>query len=165
MKKVLMVISPRLFQDFEYYIPRKKLEAEGFQIKIASKEVKEAIGGMGTKVQVDFDIKEVDPEDFDMVIFVGGPGARVYFKDKYALNIAKKAKKVAAICIAPLILANAGVLKGKKATVFPVYSKNLEEFGAIYSKEEVVQDGNIITACGPEAVEQFADKIIKLLKK
>jgi len=73
-------------------------------------------------VKPDILIKDVNVKTFDAVVFVGGPGAEEYFHNPVALKIAQEAYKegkvVGAICIAPRILAEAGILKGKKATVF-----------------------------------------------
>jgi protease I len=87
----------------------------------------------------------------------------VYFDDPVAQNIAKEAvrenKILAAICIAPVILANAGVLRNKKATVFPSEKETLINAGAQYTGKDVEVDGNIITASGPQAAEKFAATI------
>lgn len=71
-----------------------------------------------------------------------------------------------AICIAPAILAKAGVLKGKKATVWSSLMdksavKILEKSGADYLPDSVVADGKVITATGPLAAKEFAEKIIQ----
>ena len=71
---------------------------------------------------MDITLDQIDPGAFDAVIFVGGGGSEVYFDDPKAHNIARKAfkakKLVCAICIAPSILAKAGLLEGRKATVW-----------------------------------------------
>ncbi|PIR71487.1 MAG: hypothetical protein COU43_02395, partial [Candidatus Nealsonbacteria bacterium CG10_big_fil_rev_8_21_14_0_10_37_25] len=78
-------------------------------------------------------------------------------------------KVLASICISPVILAKAGVLKGKKATVWSspmdkVPVRILEENEAIYQDKSVVADGKIVTANGPAAAEKFAKAIITALK-
>ena len=81
----------------------------------------------------------------------------------------KTGKILAAICIAPALLAKAGVLQDKKATVWsgpmdksPV--NILKEGGAIYQNEDVVVDNNIITANGPEAAAKFGEALVRALK-
>lgn len=95
----------------------------------------------------------------------GGGGATEYFNDSIAHRIVKesiaKGKVLAAICIAPNILANAGALEGKKATCF--YPKNIIDKGAIYTRESVEQDGKIITGKKPQAAQDFAKAIIAAL--
>ncbi|GAJ17159.1 unnamed protein product, partial [marine sediment metagenome] len=70
-----------------------------------------------------------------------------------------------AICIAPVTLANAGILDKKKATVFRSEVKAIKRKGAIYTGKVVEVDGNIITAEGPQAAEEFGKTIINLLLK
>jgi protease I len=84
------------------------------------------------------------------------------------LHLARKfyeaGKIVGAICIAPTILANAGILNGKKATAFMTQKEVIESVG-IYTGREVEQDGNIITCKWPTAVPEFAKILIKSLKQ
>jgi protease I len=82
----------------------------------------------------------------------------------------EKDKILAAICISPVILANAGVLKGKKATVWSSpLDKNpiriLKNGGAIYKDALVVVDGKIVTANGPEAAKEFGEALVSLLTR
>jgi len=73
-------------------------------------------------------------------------------------------KIVSAICFAPVILANAGVLRGKKATVCGTEAKVIEDRGAQYMGPGVTVDGNIITGNAPKASKLFGQKINDLLK-
>lgn len=73
-------------------------------------------------------------------------------------------KLTAAICVAPAILAKAGVLSGKKATSWSGAVDDLKNGGAIYVNEQVVRDGQLITADGPSAAASFAKKIIEVLQ-
>ncbi|MEM3519623.1 MAG: DJ-1/PfpI family protein, partial [Candidatus Hadarchaeales archaeon] len=105
----------------------------------------------------------------DAIIFVGGSGSSLYFNDPTALAIAKEAftkkKVVGAICIAPVILANAGVLKGKNATVWDgEFVEKIERGGAKFVNRPVVVDGNVVTANGPQAAREFGRAIAKLLR-
>ena len=166
-KKVLMVLAPEKFRDEEYFIPRQVLEGYGIKVFTTSNK-KESVSIIEQKkVTVDVLLEDATT-DYDAIIFVGGPGAAGYFNDPIALDLVKdfyeENKVVAAICIAPTILANAGVLKGKKATVWPSESKNLKSKGATYTSQPVTQDGRIITANGPDAAKDFAETIVQALK-
>ncbi len=167
-RKVLMVIASSNFRDEEYSIPRAALEKEGAKITVASSKLTESVGMLKKeKVKPDALITKVRADDFDAVVFIGGPGAKEYFNNKAALKLAKEAyekrKVTAAICIAPSILARAGVLKGKKATVFASETTTLQKAGATYTGATVEVDDNIITGNGPNASKQFADALIKAL--
>ncbi|MEM5829416.1 MAG: DJ-1/PfpI family protein [Candidatus Aenigmatarchaeota archaeon] len=167
-KKVLMIVAPTNFRDEELLKPKEILEKAGAQIKIASKDVEIANGMLGTSVTIDLDLSEVDVKNYDAIIFVGGTGAEIYFNDSTALRIARETyeqgKVIGAICIAPSILANAGILEGKHATSFPSEASNLKAKGANYTGELVTVDGKIITAKGPEAASQFGRMIAEALK-
>lgn len=167
-KKILLIIAPSGFQDKEYQEPRAILENAGYNIVVASKGVKSARSTLGTMVRVDEQLNEAKSNDFEAIIFVGGPGSSLYFNDQTALALAKEAyqkgKIVGAICIAPSILANAGILKDKKATVFSSETENLKAKGAVYTGESVTTEGKIVTANGPSAAEEFGQKILKILR-
>jgi protease I len=167
-KKVLMIIAPENFRDEELLDPKKIFEANKINVTVASKNTKVAKGMLGTKVNVDIDIKDINVSDYDAIIFVGGTGSSIYFNDTTAHEIAKIAYKqgkiVGAICIAPSTLANAGILKGKKATSWPSERENIEEKGGIYTGKGVERDGNIITANGPQSAKEFGNEILKALK-
>lgn len=167
-KKILMVIAPQNFRDEEFLKPKAIFEAAGAQITVASKGVTDAQGMLGAKVKVDIDLIQTKAADYDAIVFVGGSGSSVYFNDLTALNLAKEAvnqnKVVGAICIAPSILANAGLLEGRKATAFPSEADNLKAKGANFISQPVVEDGKIITASGPQVAEEFGQKLAEMLK-
>ncbi len=172
-KKVVMVIAFRDFRDREYFEPKRILEEAGAEVKTASTKEGKAIGADGGDTQVDLLISKVNPEEFDAVVFIGGPGALKELDNETSYNLIKetveKNKVLAAICISPVILAKAGVLKGKKATVWSSLMdksaiKILEEQGAVYEKKPVVVDGKIITGQGPQAAKEFGETILRVLK-
>lgn len=167
MPKVLFVIAPEEVNDEEYFTPKQILENKDIEVTTVSKD-REATSMNGETIDVDVLLKEVNIVGYDGVIFIGGAGAETYFNDAKAKTLAKRFfennKLVAAICISPSILANAGVLKGKRATAFPSEEDNLNEKGAIYTQDSVVVDGNIITGKNPAAAKEFGNKILKYLE-
>lgn len=167
-----MVIAPENFRDEELLMPKAILEEAGVEVTVASKGTAVAKGMLGAEVLVDKDVSEISVDEYDGVIFVGGGGAQIYFDDLEVLELARKfhetGKLTTAICIAPVILANAGILEGKNATVWSSATsqdrvKMIEERGAKYSGESVVSDGNIITADGPDSAQEFGKKIVEVL--
>lgn len=170
-KKAVMIIAFRDFRDAEYFVPKEILEKAGVEVKTASNKKGTAIGADGGDTKVDLLVSEINPADFDVVIFVGGPGCLEALDNEDSYKVARETvsqnKVLAAICISPVILAKAGVLEGKKATVWTdplgTQAKILKEKGAIYQKEKVVVDGKIITANGPAAAEEFGQAIAKIL--
>ena len=167
-KKALLIIAPKDFRDEELFETKKILEAAKIRTEVVSSRTGVIKGMLGGTQKVSKTLFQVNVSDYDAIIFIGGGGAKVYFDDALALAIAEEAvrqnKVLAAICLAPSILANAGVLTGKKATSFPSEKDNLIHNGVEYLDTGVVVDGRIISASGPQAVRDFAWKVVELLK-
>lgn len=162
MKCALIIIAQQGYQDKEYEGTRAGLADAGYEITVASTEAGECVGKFGGSVISTIALDDVDVSSFNKIAFIGGPGAAALVDNEDAKRIARDAlkfeKKLGAICIAPTILARAGVLKGKKATVWDsggVQATLLQSEGATYTGEDVTQDGDIVTASGPEAAEEF----------
>lgn len=160
-KKVLMIVASQDFRDEEYQKPRQILEKEGAEITVASSKKGKIKGMLGLTIAPDILLPEVRVSDYDAVIFVGGYGAQEYFTDPTAHKIAREAQRLgkitSAICIAPSILANAGILKGKKAASWSSEHSNLRVKGANVTGEEVEKDGDLITASGPAVAQEFGE--------
>ena len=163
-QKILMIIPPKDYRDEEFEEPKEVLESKGHQITVASKGVEEATGMLGGRTKVDIDISDVIIDDYAAIVFVGGLGTISYFEDEVALKIARESKRVlAAICFGPVILANAGVLEGKKATVSSSKKEALESKKAIYTGKGVEVDGRIVTGDGPGSAREFGEEIAELV--
>ncbi|MDP2934799.1 MAG: DJ-1/PfpI family protein [bacterium] len=172
-RKIVMIIAFKDFKDEEYFVPREIFDKAGMEVKVTSNKLGTAQGIEGGEVNVDIKLSDLNVSEFDAIVFIGGSGAPANLDNQDSYGIAKDAmaqnKLLAAICISPAILAKAGILNGKKATVWTNAlnkdaQKVLEENGAIYQKDSIVQDGKIITADGPEAAKDFAEKILDALK-
>ena len=100
-------------------------------------------------------------------MLIGGVGATRYFFDKGVHALAKEAmdsgRIVGAICLAPVILANAGLLQNRNATVYPIKREDLRKRGARVQTDHLVLDGKLITADGPDAAEGFAAAVAAAL--
>jgi len=167
-KDVLMVIASKDFRDEEYREPAAALAHAKAGVDIASSSKSEAVGMLGKqRVVPDLLLNDVDVSKYVAVIFVGGSGAQEYFDDPTAHRIAREAadqgKLLAAICIAPSTLANAGLLAGKRATCYESERENLAAKGAQLVDQGVVRDRNIITADGPHSAKTFAKAVCEAL--
>jgi len=162
-RKAVFIIAQKDFRDEELLEPKKVLEGRGIEVKIASQTKEKAIGKLGTEIKPDLAIAEIDPKDFNALVFIGGPGSQIYFNDPKAFRLIegfKAAGKIlGAICIAPSILANAGALISKTVTSFPSEEENLKDKGAEYTGMQVEVDGKIVTAKDPTAAKEFGDKL------
>jgi len=167
-KKILMIIAPKNFRDEEFKEPRDIFIKNGFSVTAASVTGEVCTGMFGARVKPDATIDQVNVKDFDAVVVVGGAGSPMLKQYPRVLKLIQEAveqgKLLASICLGPTVLAKAGVLKGKKATVFPSGSAEIKSGGATYTAQPVVIDGKLITADGPESARKFGEAIVKALK-
>jgi len=171
-KKILMVVAFKDFKDEEYFVTKEVLEKADYLIETTSSQKGMALGTEGNEAVIILLPNEVNPQNYEGIVFVGGSGMRKELDNqefqKLAQEFVKNDKIVAAICVAPGLLAKAGVLNNLKATVWSsVLDKSqikiLEENGAIYENKSVVQDGKIVTANGSDAAQEFGEKIVETL--
>lgn len=166
MRSALLVIAKQGYQDKEYADTRAALEEAGIAVTVASTAAGPCAGKFGGSADATLALREADAASYGIVAFIGGPGAAALQADPDALRLVRDtvaAKKVlGAICIAPVILAAAGVLQDKEATVWDddgQQSALLEESGAHYTGEAVSVDGQIVTANGPLAAAEFGKRL------
>ncbi len=168
-KKVVIVIASRNFRDEEYAKPRELLEKAGHTVTVACSKLDESKGMLGMKVRPDVLLKDVKSADYDAIVFVGGAGSPEYWDDATAHRLAKefaeKQKPTTAICLAPVTLAKAGLLKGRAATVWSDARGEMQKAGAQLKSQGVVSDGNFITADGPQSAEEFGRALVKAMGK
>jgi protease I len=166
-KKILFILPPRRFRDEEYQAPKALFNRSGAHVTVASSSLAPARGMLGAVVTPDALIQDVKATDFDAVLLVGGVGSNAFWHNGAVHSLVREAsdagKVVSAICLAPVTLANAGVLKGTKATAYPSAESYLAWKGAIYTGSAVEIAGNIVTAKGPESAEEFAKAVGTLL--
>ncbi len=167
MPKALLIVSQDKYKDKEYLDTKAALEESDIEVRTASKTKDKAQGTDGGEVDPDFALSDVKLGEFDGIIFIGGDGSKQYFTDNEALDLAKQANKdgkvIGAICIAPNILAQAGLLKKIRATSSSFVKSDLEKAGADFTGEPVESQGRIFTANGPDAAEEFGDKLAMTL--
>lgn len=168
MANVVMVIAPDKFRDEELFDTQRELEKAGHTVTVASTHTGRCTGSRGGHADATLRLADARADAFDAVVFVGGPGARILFDDGDAHALAQAAaragKVVAAICIAPMILATAGLLHGRAATVFESEIDALRAAGARHRAEDVTVDGNLVTARGPAQARAFGKAIAQRLR-
>ena len=160
---VALVVAQRDFRDEELLQTREVLQRRGVKTVVGSETLEPARGKFGATVLPDVTLPEVRPEHFDAIVFIGGPGAKRYYFKRTVLRraqaFARAGKVVAAICSAPIILANAGVLIGKRATAFHVFGEAMKDRGADFTGMPVEADGKFITATDSTHAREFAEAI------
>jgi len=164
-----LIISADNFEDTELLVPYYRLKEEGIHVDLASINKGRIKGKHGYEVEVNKTLKEVKPDEYDILILPGGKAPEAIRKEKEALDIARhffeKNKPVAAICHGPQTLISANLLKGRHATCYRTVADELKASGALYEDKEVVVDGNLITSRQPSDLPSFMKEIIKAIKK
>lgn len=166
---ILMVVAPKNYQERELNIPKEAFKKRGLDVDIASKGAATATSMGGESVAIDVDIRNADLSKYRAVVFVGGIGIDELklHQDSDYVNLARSAYDrgmiVAAICLAPNILASAGLLTNRNATCAD--STYLIQKNANYTDAPVVRDGAIITGRDPDSSEEFAEAIISALSE
>lgn len=130
---------------------------------ISISDKKEVAGAHGITFLADAKKDEVDFSTLDGIVLPGGMPGTINLGadetvDKVIREFAAGGKLVAAICAAPSVLGQAGLLNGKHATSYPGFEPKLT--GAVTSEDPVVQDGNVITSRGMGTAIAFALEIV-----
>lgn len=170
MKPVLLIIAQSGYQDLELAGSRQGLAESGLSVVLASVAAGPCLGKFGGQETAAVALKDVDVGDYDRIAFIGGPGAAALKAEPHALRVAREAfaagMPLGAICIAPTILGAAGVLQGKRATVWEgghgEERAELQKRGAIPTEEMVTIDGMVVTANGPDAALAFGQALAAL---
>ena len=169
--RVLFIIAQQNFRDEELLEPKAILQEAGHRVNVASISTETATGMLGATIRPDLSVSEAVPDDYDMIVVVGGTGSPELAEHMEVLDLLRaadvKRKSLAAICLGPTILARAGVLNGVRATVYMTEESReiMLEGGAELSEGPVVTDGRFVTANGPKAAREFGDALVALLNK
>ena len=152
------------FEDVEALGVVDVLRRGGVDIKTVSMtESKSVTSAHGIKVEADLMFADCDFDSADMLLLPGGMPGSTNLRDhqglgKLLLSHHEKGKRLGAICAAPMVFGQLGILKGRKATCYPGFEKFLD--GAEYTAALVQEDGNIITGKGPAATFEYAATIL-----
>ncbi len=154
------------FEEMEAICTIDILRRAGIDVKTAGLGGGYIVGSHSVIVKSDIPLGEMDVLGAELIVLPGGPGHKKLLESELVQNNIKKAVesdiKIGAICAAPAVLAKAGVLTGKKATIYTGMENELLD--AIYTDADVVVDGNIITGRGPALAMDFALELVKQLK-
>lgn len=168
--KVVIVVAPEKFRDEELAEPVAALKKAGIAFDIASTRTGTCMGMLGAKVQAGMTFDDIDPKNYDGIVIIGGSGSQTYlWEDDLLVQLVtyfnEAGKVVAAICLAPVVLAKAGILKGKKATVYESQTAifEMKKGKAVLVNQPVVTDSRIVTANGPFAAKAFGEAVVKEL--
>lgn len=160
MKKRVLCLLNDGFEEIEVVTPVDLLRRADITVVLASLGVKTATGRGGIRIEADVLLANIDSSGFDLLLIPGGPGVGAMRRDGRAAalagDFAAAGKPIAAICAAPLVLMDAGLLEGRR---FTAYHSVCEELGGGLD-ERVVVDEPLITSRGAGTAVDFALAII-----
>ena len=168
-KKVAILVADG-FEQVEMTKPREALQEAGAETKIVSPSSGK-IQGMnhadkGDKFDVDIELKNARPEEFDALMIPGGlmnPDQLRSTEEAldFTRHFFETGKPVAAICHAPWVLIDAGVVRGRTVTSWPAIKTDLRNAGANWVDKEVVVDNGLVTSRKPDDIPAFNEKMVE----
>jgi protease I len=158
------------FEEVELTKPRAALDEAGATTIVVSLKPGK-IQGMnhadkGDTMPVDLSLSEAKPEDFDALMIPGGlmnPDSLRSSEEalEFVRHFFREGKPVAAICHAPWVLIDAGVLRGKTVTSWPAIKTDVRNAGANWVDQEVVVDKGLVTSRKPDDIPAFNKKMVE----
>ena len=163
------------FEQSEYEEVDRLLKDKGHETVLITTNDKKQVQGMEGDVDkadtftADLFLSEANAEDYAAVVLPGGTvNADTIRVDKAAQDFVKSFydnnKIVAAICHAPWLLINSGLVKGKSLTAYHTLQTDIENACGTFVDKQVQQEGNLITSRNPDDIEAFATAIDQALK-
>jgi protease I len=168
--KKAAILAANMFERVELDEPRKALEEAGAQTDVVSIHDGEIQGfdhfQPKNKVKVDKTVEEVAVADYDALFIPGGVGNPDQLRgDENAVNFVREfaasMKPIAAICHAPWVLVEAGVVRGRTVTSWPTLQTDIRNAGGKWVDKEVVVDDGIVTSRKPDDIPAFNEKMIE----
>lgn len=157
------------YEDSEFDVPYRKLKEAGhLVVTVGSERGKKVDGKRGeSSIVIEKTAREVNADDFDALVIPGGYSPDHLRLDQAMVTFVKDAvsarKVIAAVCHGPQLLIEADVARNRSMTSWPSVRRDLINAGARWSDQEVVEDGNFITARKPEDLEAFSRAILRQL--
>lgn len=155
-------------EEIEAVTPADLLRRAGFEVTLASAGSDLLVqGGRGVALKADVQVADVRAADYGLLILPGGPGTGTLRGHSGVRELVRgfhvSGKWIAAICAAPLVLLDAGILDDRSVTSFPGAAEELRGKVRAYAEDRVVVDGRVITSRGAGTAEEFSLALIALL--
>jgi len=169
----ILIMATNRFEESELFGPREILLSKGAKVSLASLDRDEIMATIhddpGRTITPDLTIAEVHADDYDALLLPGGVGNPDRLRmDREAVALIKAfdaaGKPIGAICHAPWLLAEADVLRGRRATSWPSIRTDIRNAGAEVVDEAAVTDGHLVTSRKPDDVPAFTAALIAAIE-
>ena len=170
-RAVLAFVPQKMFREDDLEDLMRRLGHAGYDVIVAAPDTTIAVGMARTVIHPGLRLDAADPRDFAALVLINGSGAVLCWDDSLLHEriraFAAAGRLVAALGVTPVTLARTGLLKGRRATVFPHRAAvtDLVRAGARYVARPVVEDGNIMTASDSRYVNLFGRALIAWLRR
>jgi protease I len=170
----IAILATDGFEQSELMLPLQRLKAEGATVEVISPKPGQIRGWKekewGDSVKVDRLLDDASIEDYDALVLPGGPlNPDVLRLNKRAVDFVRRfyesGKPLAAICHAPWLLIEAGLVDGKRIAAWPSLQTDLRNAGAEWVDEPVVVEDGLITSRKPDDLDAFVGKIIEEMRE
>ncbi len=156
------------FEEIEVIAPCDILRRGGVDVRLVGVESTEVTGGHGITLHSDMLLRDLDPNDIDMLVVPGGLGGVVAIeKSPASMELVRRAyekgAEIAAICAGPRVLGALGILLNHAAVCYPGMEDEMN-CPDMRSGEKVVRDKRVTTGCGPGAAVDFGLKLLEVIK-
>ncbi|MBV8753486.1 MAG: type 1 glutamine amidotransferase [Hyphomicrobiales bacterium] len=168
--KKIAILATHGFEQSELEVPQQRLKQAGATVEVVSPENGEIRGwdmkDWGHPVKVDRALDNAKPDDYDAIVLPGGQiNPDLLRVNEKALTFIRafydQGKVVAAVCHAPWLLIETGIIRGRRATSYHSIKTDVKNAGAKWEDSQVVVDEGIITSRNPKDLEAFSAKIIE----
>lgn len=168
--KRVAILAENLYQEMELWVPYYRLREEGAEVRVVGAGgARSCTSKHGYPVAVDAQAESVSAVEFDAIVVPGGYAPDMMRRHEAMVRLVREAgqagKVVAAICHAGWMLVSAGLLANRTATSFFSIKDDMVNAGCRWVDQEVVVDGNLITARKPDDLPAFCREIVKALGK
>ena len=172
-KARVLIIATDGVEQAELTAPRDELRKAGARVDVATPSGSEIRGwnmtDWGDSIPADLKIADVNCDDYNALVIPGGVANPDKLRvDETAMEVVQdflnSEKLVAAICHGPWLLVQAGACDGRRMTSYPSIRADVENAGADWVDEEVVQDGHVVTSRNPKDLPAFSARIIAELE-
>jgi protease I len=168
--KKIAILAADGVEQVELVEPRKALEEAGAGTELVSFEDGEIQGfdhlEHADKLKVDRTLSDASADDYDGLLIPGGVANGDFLRAdedavRFTADFARAGKPIAAICHAPWVLVEAGLVKGRTVTSFPALKTDIRNAGGTWVDEEVHVDNGLVTSRKPDDIPAFSAKAIE----